>query len=297
MNLLEFYPKITNGLDKLHYGATTTGPFPDTPNLVNNLKEIRASIKALDGVPFLETEIQELFNSWIFKNSDDGRYVNNSDHYGVLSLINLTRTKLEMLKEIVERSSLFGKEDLLFIKLPELDTFEELSRASNDLKKSIEIPIMDASINGNINILGGDQGSVILYVGVGTILAVNLIAGICWAAAVIKKKKAEARMFEAHAKTLELKNDSLKNLIDAQEQQLKNILQSEAEALASKHYSHNEPEAIERLKLSITSVADLVERGAKILPMNNDVDIQKSFPDYNGMNLIESSIKQLKDSE
>ena len=109
----------------------------------------------------------------------------------------------------------------------------------------------------------------------------------------IKKKRAEAKIFEQHTRTLELKNDAISLFLDAQKTQLNNILDAEANAIADKNYNHNDPETIERLKLSINTVSDLMDKGVKILPVNEDQEIQKQFPDYSKLNLIESSIKQI----
>ena len=70
-------------------------------------------------------------------------------------------------------------------------------------------------------------------------------------------------------------------------------MHAEAEAIALKHYDIKDPETIARLKLSLETTADLIDRGAKILPNSKDEDIKKSFPDYNKLALIESSIKQI----
>jgi len=296
MNLVEVYPIILNALKNLDYQSVYVANSGDTPYQAKNLKQTRELLRSIEIVPFIEEPLNAILNSWLFADFSDSKLIASTDNSFVQSYFSIIKIKLSTLKDIVERTNLVGKEDLLFVRLPDLSTFDDLSKASLDLKKAIEIPIMDNAINGEVKILAGDHGSVILYVALGTVLAVKLVAGICWAAAVIKQKRAEAKLFEAHAKTLDLKNEALQILIEAQSQQLKNLLNSEAEAIALKHYSHNDPETIERLKLSIVSVADLVERGAKILPMNNDVDIQKSFPDYGGKGLIESGIKQLKEN-
>ncbi|MBS4063365.1 MAG: hypothetical protein KGZ74_02345 [Chitinophagaceae bacterium] len=99
----------------------------------------------------------------------------------------------------------FSREDLLLINIPELKSFDELSKFSVDLKKGIELPVIEKEIQGQVEIVSAGNGSIVLYVTLGTILAVKLIAGVCWAAAVIRKKNVEANIFEQHAKTLKLK--------------------------------------------------------------------------------------------
>jgi hypothetical protein len=172
-------------------------------------------------------------------------------------------------------------------------TFEELIKVANDLKKGIELPIADSKI-GEVNILTAESGSIWLLIYVGA--AMNLVAGICWSAAVIRKKFAEAKLFEEHARTLDLKNEALESLVQAQKQQLQNVIQGEAEAIANKNYQEHNNENIERLKLSLTTISELIEKGAIILPAEKNESITKLFPDYNNLSLIESTIKKLKNS-
>ncbi len=134
--------------------------------------------------------------------------------------------------------------------------------------------------------MSADEGSVIFYVALGSLAAIRLVAGICWSAGVLKKRNAEAKIFEEHARTLELKNEALEIFVNAQKLQMKNILDAEANALANNMYNHNDPETIERLKLSISTVSNLIDKGVSILPVSKDENIQKSFPDYANLNLI-----------
>jgi hypothetical protein len=49
--------------------------------------------------------------------------------------------------------------------------------------------------------------------------------------------------------------------------------------------------------LSLTTIQDLIEKGAKILPADKSNDTTaKMFPDYDHLSMIESTIKQLKNS-
>jgi hypothetical protein len=295
MNFIEYNPLIIEGIHRLGYTSQYVSNAGDSPYRAQNLNLLRQVLVKLENVPLINTDIEFLKQSWLFGTSSDSLMISISDNSVAQSRVDLIRTKLTVLKELNESTGLLNQDDLLYIKLPELSSFDELSKYANDLKKAIELPITDESINGNLKIIGADQGSVILYALLGTVVAVKLIAGICWAAVLLKKKNAEANIFEAHAKTLNIKNELMQDLVNAQKEQIKNILHAEAEAIASKHYNHNEPETIERLKLSIATVSELVEKGAKILPMHNNDEIQKSFPDYNATNLIESTIRQLKE--
>lgn len=293
MNFIEYYETIETGLPGLKLSTTYISGNQDFTYQASGLNTLRRSINVIEDLPYISHEIAVLKNSWLFQFTGDGQKITSTQSSEVENAIKSLRIKLETFKEIAETSKLFNGSDTILIRIPEINSFDNLQKYANDFKKAIEIPILDESIGGNATILSADEGSIIFYVSLGAVAAVKLVAGICWAAAVIKKKKAEANIFEHHAKTLELKNDALSIFVEAQKIQMKNILDAEATAIANKEYNHAEPETIERLKLSITTVAELIDKGVQILPVSKDEDIQKSFPDYKKLDLIESTIKQI----
>jgi hypothetical protein len=293
MNFIEYHETIEKVLINLKLSTTYNSGNQDFNYQASGLNALRSSINQIEDLPYIGKEIQALKESWLFQSTGDAQKINSSQNLEVESVIKPLRVKLETFKEIAENSKLFNGSDTILIRIPEINSFDNLQKYANDFKKAIEIPVLDQNIGGNVTILSADEGSIIFYVSLGAIGSVKLIAGICWAAAVIKKKRAEANIFEHHAKTLKLKNEALSSIIDAQKIQLKNILNAEANAIANKEYNHNEPETIERLKLSISTVADLIDKGVQILPVGKDDEIHKNFPDYKNLNLIESSIKQI----
>jgi hypothetical protein len=293
MNFIEYHSTIEKSLPGLRLSVSYLSGNQDFEFQAKELKRLRSSIIVVEDLPYIETEINGIRASWLFQSISDEQKIKSIQHSEISMLIEALRIKLLTFKEIAERSKLFNSSDTILVRISEIHSFDNLQKYAGDFKKSIEIPVLDESIKGNVTILSADEGSVILYISLGTIAAVKLIAGICWAAAVIKKKRAEADIFEQHAKTLELKNEAMSVFVEAQKVQIKNILEAEATAIANEQYNHAEPETIERLKLSISTVAELIDKGVQILPMSKDEDIQKSFPDYKNLNLIESSIKQI----
>lgn len=293
MNLLEHHENIISIIPNLQFNSTFDGKLDNLTYYAKNLKQLRKYIIQAQTIPFTNDVVDKIKSTWLFSGTDDIGFLSSPEETMIRKLVEELRIKLDLIKIIIEASPIVKEENLLIIKIPELKSLDELIKLSNELKKSIELPITTKEIDGHAEIVGADKGSLVLYLTVGSILAVKLVAAICWSAAVIRKKNAEAKIFEQHAKTLELKNDSLENIISAQQIQLKNILDSEARAIANKHYNHEDPETIERLKLSITTTADLIDRGIKILPNNSNEKVQKSFPDYDKLNVIESTIKQI----
>ena len=293
MNFLEYHEIIQIALPNLKLNTTYLTGNQNFNYEVNDLISLRKALHVIEDTPYIQKEINQLKNTWLFNSLANIQKITAVQKIEVDEPLNLIKIKLETFKEIAESSKLYNHNDIILIKIPEIQSFDNFAKYASDFKKAIELPILDESIKGEVTILSADEGSIVLYVSLGAIAAVTLVARICWAATVIKKKNAEANIFEQHAKTLELKNDALASIIEAQNIQLKNILDAEANAIANKTYNHNDQETIERLKLSISTVADLIDRGVKILPVSKDEEIQKSFPDYSKMNLIESSIKQI----
>ncbi len=285
---------IQQHINSLAYARTYVSSSSPASYKWSNLRQLRATIDALSEIEFLLPEVTHLQQNAIFNTTSDELKISSDDDTKITIQIDKLRNGLEYILRALLAKNKYTKQDSVIIKLPETKTFDELSKVATDFKKGVEIPILDSAV-GEVNIMTAESGSIWLLVYVGS--AINLVAAICWSAAVLRRKFAEAKLFEQHARTLTLKNDSLENLIDSQKQQLQNILQAEAESIANKHYTEHNNENVERLKLSISTISELIEKGAMILPAEkSNPDTNKLFPDYNHLSLIESTIKQLKNS-
>lgn len=292
MNNREIYNIAKENYDNLSFSYDYISG-ADNPYEVGGLNKLRNAITEFEKIPFLKSSIEKLRNGFLFTTTADKLTLNHSNYTEIDNFVKTLKTGLNFFIQQFESNYSEESETTLAIKLPPAKTFGDLAKISSDFKKAIEIPLLDSEIESDLEIKTAEPGSIWLMVGVGTTIAINLVGGIAWAAAVIKRKKAEAKIFEQHARTLELKNDQIDLYVNAQKIQLDNILQSEAEAIASKHYSAQDPESIERLKLSISTVADLIDKGAKILPNSKSDDVKQLFPEYGSLSMIESAIKKI----
>lgn len=294
MNVRETIEEIRKNIKNINFESAHGSGNSDRPYIAKNLISLRDAINSISNIPFIQNQINALKSTPLFENYKDEDLFTFSQNKLIAENVDVLKIGLTFLLNYYYASNKFS-DDVIHIKLPEVNSFEDLNKLSNDLKRAIELPVNESNTGGRVNIETAESGSIWLVVSLGSIAAVNLVAGICWAAAVIKKKNAEAKIFEAHAKTLDLKNEAIELLVNAQKAQLENILSAEAEAVASKHFDHSDPETINRLKLSISTIANLIERGTKILPNAEKDEIKNLFPDYTNLNLISSSIKQLKE--
>jgi len=298
MGIRESYEILKDGLKNLNFNKEyISGENGGKPYKISNIHNLKKAIEILSKIDFLESYTQDLIkNSGLFSTfKDEDSFTSQQE--GVISKnVDSLKIGIAFLLNYFDKTTAEEKDiDGISVKLPELNSFDELSKISNELKKAIELPINDAGIeNGKTELISAERGSIWLNIALGTVAAVKLVASITWAATFIRKKRAEAKIFEEHAKTLELKNDALDSIVEAQKQQLKNILQAEAQAIISEQYNHNDPETLKRLELSINTTADLIDRGVKILPTTENESIKELFPDYKNPNLIQSAIKQIK---
>lgn len=292
MNIKENKELLNNSLNNLTYSSQYISGSTSTPYIGTDLIKLRKQITMLENLNFLTPEINALKKTSLFESYSDELYFTSHEESTIS--ININRLKIGIEYLLRYDNQIETPKNGLLIKLPEIQTFEDLTKTSNDLKKAIEIPVIDQNAGGYVKIETAESGSIWLIISIGTLSAVNLIGAICWSAAVIRKKKAEAKIFEEHAKTLSLKNESLQTVIDAQKIQIKNIIEAEAEEIAKEHYNLNDPEVISRLKLSLNTVNDLLDRGTQILPSSDNKETIKSFPDYSNLNMIESVIKKLQ---
>jgi hypothetical protein len=290
MNINEIKEKIIQNVDYLQYSSSYTSGLADKPYVAKKLIQLRETINELSDIQLILPEIAEIKKTSLFSSFKDEDYFTSNENLILDSNIYKIRTGLSFLLRY--KLQIETPEHGLYLKLPEIINFDDLAKVANDLKKAIEMPIVDQNDGGYVQIKSAESGSIWLIISVGTFSGVNLVAAICWASAVIRKKKAEAKIYEEHAKTLELKNEVLESILDAQKQQYKNILQAEAEQIANNHFNNQSPEVIERLKLSLTTVSELIDRGAQILP-SSDKELTKSFPNYSNLDLIESAIKKI----
>jgi hypothetical protein len=298
MGIRENYQTLKNALKHLYVKSEyISGENGGKPYLIRDISNLKKGIELLENIDFLEVYINDLKeNSGLFKTFKEKDSFNSTQDTLIKENINSLRTGIIFLLNYFDEQTVNEKDiDGISVKLPELGSFDELNKISNDLKKAIELPINDAGIeNGKTEIVSAERGSIWLNIALGTAAAVKLVASITWAATYLRKKKAEAKIYEEYTKTLELKNDALSSIIDAQKQQLKNILEAEVQAIISEQYNHNDPETLKRLELSINTTADLIDRGVKILPTSENDSIKELFPDYKNLNLIQSAIKQIK---
>lgn len=179
------------------------------------------------------------------------------------------------------------------IKLPQINDFDELSKVSRELHISLTQVLYNEEIKGETKIVSVQNGSIWFNVYVGE-TAVIVAASIAWAAAVIYKKIQEGKLLEQQVRALQVKNESLEDVLKAQKNETNLMIQAESEHIQSEHFKLNAADNIERIKNSISVFADLIGKGAEIHPaLVATENISNLFPDVSKLLGLESKIKRL----
>ncbi|TVZ47444.1 hypothetical protein [Olleya sp. Hel_I_94] len=276
-----------------------TFEYKENPNNVTLFKQLvglRKAMNKLETTGLLTDEVKEFRSSAIFTTNKDNISLNTSEARQL-------KTKLDNLIRLVGSLNTSFKEiggevneNSISIKLPEVTDFEDLSKFSSDFHKILNQAIVNDEINGQVRIDSVENGSIWLDVYLGSTAAVTLIGSLTWSAAVIYKKIKEGQLIEQHVKSLKIKNDSLKEIQEKQKQALDLMIEAEAQSLYNESFDGDNNEQIERLKLSVKMLSNLIEKGAEIHPaLNQPEKVTNLFPDMKKLNSIESRIKKLEE--
>jgi hypothetical protein len=264
--------------------------------LYADITNLKMAIEKVKNLGLYVSLISDIEKSIIFSTSQDEIILTDTKEDTRLKKgLEVVRSGCQALLMVLK--DLYQEEDdesTLYLRMPRIKDLEDLGKKSKLLHTAISQSILDPSIKGNIKVRSYDIGSLWIVITVGSVLAVKLMGGIVWSAAVIRRRKMEFKKFEKHVKSLVIRNESQEDLKDAQKRQLESVLEAEAENLAKQYFKGHDAEKTERIKYSIKLICELMDKGVEIHPaLKAPGEIGKLFPDYANLGLIESRIPAL----
>jgi len=260
-----------------------------------NLINFRIGINLLEETALLTDAILDIKQSGIFSTTQDELVLNLPEgrklRVPMLNLIKLVNALNQTFLELSGKT----RENSVSIKLPNVNDFDDLAKTSNTFQTILTQSIINNEIKGQIKIDSVENGSIWLDIYLGSAPALALVGGLAWSAAVVFKKIQEGRIIEQHVKSLNIKNESLKEIKDAQKKAIDLMIDAEANQLYSENFkTADNHEQIERLKHSIKLLSEQIDKGAEIHPaLNAPENVTNLFPDMKHLELVESRIKKL----
>ena len=262
---------------------------------LNNLRPLLLQVREFD---LFSTFTEPLINSIIFSSSQDRMSIINGEAYQITNNLKQLKTLLTEFQD--QLIKIVPEEDVnsINIKFPEIKDFDELSKISREFHLSPTQIILNDEIDGQTKITSVENGSIWFTVFLGSATAVAVIASVTWSATIIYKKYLECCLLEQQIRGLNIKNESLEDIVAAQKADTELVIQAEAEHIQSEYFRNNAPENIERIKKSITNFAELINKGAEIQPaLFAPESVANLFPDPSKIMGIESKIKKLSASD
>lgn len=253
--------------------------------LCSNLNRFKQFIEILSSVPSMAHWIDFFRQSPFYSTNQDAVIV----PLGTAATVTLQQAETRFIaqsqgmKELLHQMLKDESEFSIAVRLPDPTDFRDLLAAMDKLYSALSQSIVNPTIDGEVTILRWESGSYWLDLYVKRATAVALVAGLAWSAAVVYKKIAEGRIINEQVRSLEIKNESLEDIRLAQQAALDNFVAQQAQFLYDKHFntSEEDPEQIGRLKYSIRTLAELIDKGAEINPaLDAPESVANLFPRF-----------------
>jgi coenzyme F420-reducing hydrogenase delta subunit len=297
---LRYMEKIlSDNLKKLNINATGN---PNNGSLVDvkGISETVDAIMNLKELEFLQNDIQEIEKiKPIFNSRIEPSVISTSDWNNFSSILNRIKEKSLAVLGASRQVICPQDENSISIKLPITSSLSEIKGYLELIDKAFNQAIVNNQIKGKVEIKNVDAGSIWFDIAVGCGLAVSLIGTLAWSAAVIRKKYYESEIIKELAHAQIIKGDMLDSLQKGIDKLVNVICEEEAKsALKELDVASNDNEFIERLKLTIKTFADLIDKGAEIQPsLTAPEEVTNLFPDFSKIDLIESRMKLLSTAQ
>ena len=277
---------------------------------ISNIIKFKEFLKSVQIFPFYAAEVTELYESDLYSTGNDSITVNYQIAASIKNYANYLITGMIALRKVLDAMNMKSDSDekSIFIKLPSSNDLKELISTLSAFEQSINQVIINDTINGYLQIERWESGSFWVKLVLGSQAAVFLIGSISWSAAVINKKYQEGRILEQQVRALNIKSESLEDLLNTQKKATDLLIKNEVEAIQIKHFQKGkvngessgsssekegmlDPEQFERLKMATKTFAELIQKGSEIHPaLTAPEKVDNLFPDFNQLDSVTSKI-------
>ena len=186
--------------------------------------------------------------------------------------------------------------------IPKLHDLTSVVDVLEKLQKSLLQLVSEEGIEGEVKVERGETGSLLLFLYLKTMAAVDLVGRALRSAAVVYQEIQKGRilgqhvnLLKEHVRAAQIKNDLADVLAEAQEELIRGILDREARAVEDEIFGQHDNERLQRIKNSVRLFAELFDKGTTIHPaLEMPEEHQAKFPDPKNLESTLSSIKQLE---
>lgn len=261
----------------------------------SNINKFKLFLSIINPISIYDKEISELHESELYQTAQDSIQVTSFQVDTIYSVSNYLVNSASSLLLVFNQLLPGSNNESINIKLPEPSDFEALVKNMSTLQKSLSQVVVHKDIDGSVKINNWEHGSFWIELILGTQAAVAVVSSIAWAAAVVCKKYNENKILEKTIKAMDIKNESLEDILKSQKEMTKILIEAETNQVIDKHYKDRDPEHVKRVESTIKTFAKLIQDGAEVHPaLMAPEDVQNLFPDYTKIESITSQIKRLE---
>lgn len=300
MRFQDQYSILKKSIDLLTVKTNTIQSAAGTRIKINDVNKLNEAITSLEDFSYLKKEVEVIKNYNILNTLNTNEITMNSDTFNVFNKdVNNLKNKINSNLQILKSNFVYTEKNTLCIKLVEHDSLKDLAAELETIDKIIMQVLTHKDINTNYKFSSFDIGSSWVYIILGSELALSLLAGLVWAACVIRKKWKEGSILEETIKGMKVKNESLEDIRKAKKKLEDELISKEADNLLSTFDLDNtNNEYKNRLIYSITELAKLINDGVQVHPSLMAPEESKNlFPDYKNLDFIESKTKLIEEKK
>jgi hypothetical protein len=265
----------------------------------SNLNAFRKNLEQLQAIPALARFHKSAFDETsLFKRVGDELEFTEPEFrrlQGIsLAVQNLVPALQETLIDLVGEE----KDNTVYVRLPDSTDLKEVTDTMREFEKLLGQVVYHPKINGNIVLAGWEKGSLWMEILLGTTLAATVVAHVVKSAAIAYRRILDNKMISSQIDGLQAKAESMHDIKNGLKIHLEMLVDAEARQIYYSYYKSSDGpednEQIERLKHSVKTLAELMNKGAEVQPgLLLPPEIKSEFPDMKNLPALTSSIKEL----
>lgn len=276
-----------------------TAPGREQYYLLENGSMIKVLLIELRSVPSLTEDVESILSSPVMLRSSPKDMPLTSTERSQLSVdLGDIRDRLVTITQLYKDMGLVTSEETLGfdIKLPPGITLDGISKCTHDLDTILNGCPLLRDCESTVTFTRTDVGSVWFSFAVTGTLVTAFLSGLAHLidkAIILRSHWLSVRQQEAQARQLGLAEDVAKSMADAFAAVNSKLLEQAVQELSVEH-DIKDPEAQERIRYSIATLSEWMDKGMEIYPsLNAPQDVQLVFPPIERQSLSAQELKML----
>lgn len=215
--------------------------------------------------PILHSLISPIFDTPLYQQPIDHTKIRQDEWQPIASLNQHLIHTLQAICQWLSHWIPADQANAVRVCLPNVNCLDQFSRLLRKLHLVFNHIIFLTKSTTPYQVQGLWPGSTWIQIALSA-SSIPILASMLWSASLIYKKIQECRILEQQIRALKIKNESLNDVLKAQEHSTQLLVDAEVARIKALHFRQATPEEIERIKNSITIFVDLIQKGTTVYP-------------------------------